>query len=89
MEIKISLDLNMPKMNGLEFLKELRGDPDLKSCITYVMTTSQEEKDIVSAYKHFIAGYIVKPLDFNKFLEAIRTLNMGWNLFELPKKTSL
>ena len=78
----ILLDLNMPKMNGLEFLKEIRNDPDLKTLSVFVMTTSDEESDKFAAYDMNVAGYIIKPLSFERFVNAISILNHYWKLCE-------
>lgn len=80
----ILLDLNMPKMNGTEFLRELRADPELKSLPVIVLTTSNEEQDKVEAYNLNVAGYIIKPVTFAKFVEAVATLNKYWTLSEMP-----
>lgn len=80
----ILLDLNMPKMGGIEFLQELRADPNLRPLPVIVLTTSNEDKDKVEAYKFNVAGYILKPVTFTKFVEAIGTLNKYWMLSELP-----
>lgn len=80
----ILLDLNMPKMNGIEFLRELRADPKLKSMPVIVLTTSNEEQDKVEAYNLNVAGYIIKPVTFSKFVEAVATFNKYWTLSEMP-----
>lgn len=80
----ILLDLNMPQMNGIDFLKELRTDPQFKDVIVIVLTTSNEERDIIEAYKLNVAGYILKPVSMSKFIEAIALLDMYWTLSELP-----
>lgn len=80
----ILLDLNMPRMNGIEFLRELRADPELHDISVVVLTTSNEERDKVAAYNLNVAGYILKPVEPEKFIEAIGTLNLYWNLIELP-----
>ena len=80
----ILLDLNMPKMNGTEFLKVIKADQELKQIPVIVLTTSTEECDIVETFKQSIGGYIVKPVDYKKFVEAIRTINIYWTLSELP-----
>ncbi|HAA29821.1 MAG TPA: two-component system response regulator [Cyanobacteria bacterium UBA8553] len=80
----ILLDLNMPKMGGIEFLRELRADPNLRALPVIVLTTSNEDKDKVEAYNFNVAGYIIKPVTFTKFVEAIATLNQYWMLSELP-----
>ncbi|KJH72546.1 response regulator [Aliterella atlantica] len=80
----ILLDLNMPKMNGIEFLKELRADEELKTIPVIVLTTSNEDKDKVEAYKFNVAGYILKPVTFNNFVETVATMNKYWTLSEMP-----
>jgi len=80
----ILLDLRMPKMSGIEFLREIRADPLLKKLIVIVLTTSDDEKDVLSAYDLNVAGYIVKPVTFDKFLQAMATLNLYWTLSEIP-----
>ena len=80
----ILLDLNMPKMNGLEFLKEIREDEKLKRTPVIVMTTSDEDKDRIEAYNLNIAGYILKPVTFTNFAEVMVALNKYWTLCEMP-----
>jgi CheY-like chemotaxis protein len=80
----ILLDLNMPKMNGVEFLKVAKDDDVLKSIPVVVLTTSHEEQDVVESFKLSAAGYIVKPVDYKKFVEAMRTIDIYWTLSELP-----
>lgn len=80
----ILLDLNMPKMGGIEFLKKLRADPKLKSIPVVVLTTSNQDQDRVEAYQLNVAGYLLKPLTFSGFLEAMATLNKYWTLCEMP-----
>jgi CheY-like chemotaxis protein len=80
----ILLDLNMPRMNGMEFLRELRNDPELHSLTVIVLTTSDDERDKVEAYNLNVAGYIVKPVTFLAFVEAMAALNKYWTINELP-----
>lgn len=80
----ILLDLNMPRMNGIEFLRELRVDRKLKSIPTIVLTTSNEDRDKVEAYNLNVAGYILKPVTFSNFVEVVATLNKYWMLSEIP-----
>jgi CheY-like chemotaxis protein len=80
----ILLDINMPKMNGLEFLRELRSDPYLKAITVFVMTTSNDDADKIEAYKLNVAGYVLKPLSFEKFVNSISILNNYWKLCEQP-----
>jgi CheY-like chemotaxis protein len=80
----VLLDLNMPKMNGIEMLRELREDPDLKLTPVVVLTTSDAERDRVDAYNLNVAGYILKPVTLVNFVEAMATLNKYWSLVEMP-----
>ena len=80
----ILLDLNMPKMGGIEFLKELRNDPELRPIPVIVLTTSDQERDRVEAYNLNVAGYILKPVTFVQFAEVMSTLNRYWTLSEIP-----
>ena len=80
----ILLDLNMPKMNGIEFLRELRADPALALTPVIVLTTSGEDRDKVEAYNLSVAGYILKPVTLAHFIETIATLNKYWTLSEVP-----
>ena len=80
----VLLDLNMPKMGGIEFLKALRADPELKNLTVVVLTTSDEERDKVSAYNLNVAGYILKPVTLLAFVEIMAALNKYWAVNELP-----
>lgn len=79
----IILDLNMPKMNGIEFLTIIRKDERLKHISVFVMTTSNEDSDKINAYNLNVAGYILKPLSFEKFLTSVATLKNFWQLCEM------
>ena len=80
----ILLDLNMPKMNGIEFLKVAKADEKLKRIPAIVLTTSKDDQDRVTTFQLSIAGFIVKPVDYMKFLDAMRIVNLYWTLSELP-----
>jgi CheY-like chemotaxis protein len=80
----VLLDLNMPRMNGLEFLRELRADPELQSTVVVVLTTSNDERDKIEAYNLNVAGYLLKPVTFVNFVEVMAALNKYWTLVELP-----
>jgi CheY-like chemotaxis protein len=80
----ILLDLNMPRMGGVEFLKELRKDEDLKKSVVFIMSTSDADEDKVNAYNLGVAGYILKSNPANAFLEATLLLNTYWRVVELP-----
>jgi CheY-like chemotaxis protein len=79
----IILDINMPKMNGIEFLKIIREDERFKNISVFVMTTSNEDSDKINAYNLNVAGYILKPLSFEKFLHSVGTLKNFWQLCEM------
>lgn len=83
----ILLDLNTPKMNGIEFLRELRTDPLLKQLVVVVLTTSKDERDVLAAYDYNVAGYVVKPVAFQEFVDALSRIDHYWTLCELPEKT--
>ena len=80
----ILLDLNMPKMGGLEFLKELRADPALCNLPVVVLTTSMQDSDLTTAYQYNVAGYMIKPITFSSFVETIDVLNRYWSMSEMP-----
>jgi CheY-like chemotaxis protein len=80
----ILLDLNMPRMNGFEFLKVAKADADLKRIPIVVLTTSDVDQNILDSFDLGVAGYIVKPVDYKQFLEAMKTINMYWTLSQLP-----
>lgn len=81
----VLLDLNMPRMTGIEFLEVLRADETLTSAVVFVLTTSAEERDRVAAYRHHIAGYIVKQdLGGEGLSKALDMLDHYWRVVELP-----
>ncbi|OIR06566.1 response regulator rcp1 [mine drainage metagenome] len=80
----ILLDLNMPRMNGLEFLQALRADPMLTHSVVFVLTTSKSDEDLVSAYRKHVAGYVLKQHMDRDFLEVIGLIEHYWRLVELP-----
>jgi len=74
----VLLDLQLPKINGLEVLKRLRGDDRTRLLPIVILTTSNEERDIISSYESGANSYIRKPVDFNQFMEAVRQLGLYW-----------
>lgn len=80
----ILLDLNMPRMNGLEFLTELRADPELRDSIVFVLTTSRSDEDRVASYNLNVAGYIVKSDVGAGFVRLLGLLDHYWRIVEFP-----
>jgi CheY-like chemotaxis protein len=80
----VLLDLNMPRMSGIEVLREIRADPVLHATTVVVLTTSNEDRDRVEAYKLNVAGYLLKPVTFHAFADVMSTLNKYWTLMEMP-----
>lgn len=81
----ILLDLNMPIMNGIEFLQEVKADKDLKRIPVVVLTTSEEQEDKVDSFSLGVAGYMRKPVDYRQFVEMIRSIDAYWTISELPE----
>jgi CheY-like chemotaxis protein len=80
----VLLDLNMPRMGGIEFLEELRGDPDLRRTLVFVMTTSAAEEDRMRAFDRNVAGYVLKHRPGQTFLDSISMLEHYWRVIEFP-----
>jgi len=80
----ILLDINMPRMDGIEFLRELRKDEELRKSIVFIMITSDADEDKVKAYNLGVAGYILKSNPANAFLEATALLDTYWRVVEFP-----
>jgi len=81
----ILLDLNMPRMNGLEFLEAIRADEDLKRSVVFMITTSKAEEDKARAYDQHVAGYIVKQDPANTFMQAVALMEHYWKIVEFPE----
>lgn len=79
----ILLDLNMPKINGIEFLKILKNDDVLKYIPTIILTTSNNQKDLLECYKIGVAGYVIKPLKYEDYVIKIERLLAYWSINEL------
>ena len=83
------LDLKLPKVNGLEVLKTIRSDEKLKTVPVVVLTSSREESDLVASYKLGVNAYVVKPVDFHEFVNAVRELGVFWAVINEPPPGSL
>lgn len=82
----ILLDLNMPMLNGIEFLKIAKQDGILRRIPVVVLTTSEEEQDRVSSFELGVAGYMIKPVDYQQFVEVVRAIDLYWTLSELAEE---
>jgi CheY-like chemotaxis protein len=80
----ILLDLNMPIMNGIEFLQMVKHNDQLKRIPVIVLTTSEEQQDKMSSFNLGVAGYVVKPVDYRRFVEVMRSIDAYWNISEMP-----
>jgi CheY-like chemotaxis protein len=85
----VLLDLNMPKMNGLELLRIVKADEDLAAIPVIVLTTSGEQCDIMECFKFSVAGYMIKSVDYAEFKETMRVINEYWTLSEMPEKSGV
>ncbi|MHA1907335.1 MAG: response regulator [Candidatus Thorarchaeota archaeon] len=85
--VVVLLDLNMPRMGGLDCLKEIRNDEGLKFLPVVVLTSSREDRDVVDSYQLGANSYIQKPVDFNQFVEAIQTLGLYWLVLNVSPKS--
>ena len=81
----IILDINMPKMNGIELLRMLKQDDELRRIPAIVLTTSQGEQDRLHSFDLSAAGYMIKPVEYPQFVETVRKINLYWTLSELPE----
>jgi CheY-like chemotaxis protein len=82
----ILLDLNLPRMNGIEFLQIIKQDDGLKRIPVVVLTTSEEEQDKIDSFNLGVAGYMLKPPDYKQFVEVVRTIDYYWTVSELPNE---
>jgi hypothetical protein len=82
--VVILLDLKLPKVDGLEVLRHLKEHPQYQKIPVIVLTTSAEDRDIQTAYRMGVNSYIVKPVDFEKFLEVAAQIDLYWNVLNIP-----
>ena len=80
----ILLDLKLPKVDGLEVLRQIKSDENLKLIPVVVLTSSHEEKDLVTSYRLGVNAYVVKPVDFHQFVNAIKELGAFWAIINAP-----
>jgi len=83
------LDVQMPKLNGFEVLERVRGDENLKMIPVVVLTSSHEERDLVKSYKLGVNGFVVKPVDFHQFVNAVKELGVFWAVINEPPPGSV
>ena len=87
--VVVLLDLKMPKVDGLEVLRTIKGHHDLKTIPVVILTSSREEKDLVESYQLGVNAYVVKPVDFQKYIDAVKQLGAFWALINEPPPGSL
>lgn len=80
----ILLDLNMPRMNGLEFLRVMKNDEELRRIPVIVLTSSKGEQELLETYDRGVAGYMVKPASYLQLVEVMRVINLYWTVSEIP-----
>ncbi len=80
----VLLDLKLPKVDGLEVLKQIKSDPEMRTIPVVMMTSSREEKDLVTSYDRGVNAYVVKPMDFGEFVHAIKELGLFWGVVNQP-----
>jgi DNA-binding response OmpR family regulator len=85
----VMLDLKLPKVDGLEVLKQVRSDENLKMIPVVVLTSSHEEKDMMKSYKLGVNAYVVKPVDFHEFVNAVKELGVFWAVINEPPPGSV
>jgi CheY-like chemotaxis protein len=83
------LDLKLPKVDGLEVLQQIKADEKLRMIPVVVLTSSREERDMVASYKHGVNAYVVKPVDFHEFVNAIKELGVFWAIINEPPPGSM
>lgn len=84
--VVILLDINLPKVNGLEILRQFKAAPNVQKVPIIILTTSAEDRDIKVAYELGANSYIVKPVDFEKFLEVAGQIDLYWNMINMPPR---
>lgn len=87
--ILVMLDLKLPKIDGLEVLTQMKSKTDLRQIPVVILTASREESDLISSYNLGVNGYVIKPLDFHEFVDAIKSLGLFWAVVNQPPPGSL
>lgn len=82
--VVVLLDIKMPKVDGLEVLRQIKADDQLKATPVVILTSSRDEKDLINGYKLGTNAYVVKPVEFSQFVEAVRQLGVFWALINQP-----
>ena len=85
----VLLDLKLPKVDGLEVLKQIKKDPELRAVPVVMLTSSREEKDLVTSYDLGVNAYVVKPVDFHEFVDSLRELGLFWAVINQPPPGSV
>lgn len=85
----VLLDLKLPKVDGLEVLEQMKSDQNLKIIPVVILTSSRQERDLVASYKHGVNAYVVKPVDFHEFVNAIKELGIFWAVINEPPPGSV
>ena len=87
--VVVLLDLKMPKVDGLEVLRQMRGDAQLKSIPVVMLTSSREEQDLIKSYQLGVNAYVVKPVDFQQFVDSVKEIGFFWAIINEPPPGSL
>jgi CheY-like chemotaxis protein len=85
----VVLDLHMPRVDGLEVLRCIKGDPNLRTIPVVILTSSREDRDLIESYGLGVNAYVIKPVDFSDFIEAVKILGRFWALVEQPPGVTL
>jgi CheY-like chemotaxis protein len=87
--VVVLLDLKMPKVDGLEVLRQMRSDPAIRHVPVVMLTSSREEQDLIRSYELGVNAYVVKPVDFQKFIESVKEIGMFWAIINEPPPGAL
>lgn len=87
--IVVLLDIKMPKVNGIEVLRQIKSDPALKTIPVVILTSSREDQDLIECYSLGVNAYVVKPVDFHEFVDAIKELGLFWGIINTSPPQNL